>query len=59
VDPDPKWPVERQTEYLQSMLRSIRMFLGLPDPDPLVRGMDPAINHQAKIVGKTFISTVL
>jgi hypothetical protein len=23
-------------------IRSIRMFLGLPDPDPLIRGMDPA-----------------
>jgi hypothetical protein len=22
-------------------IRSIRMFLGLPDPDPLIRGMDP------------------
>jgi hypothetical protein len=34
------------------------MFLGLPDPDPLVRDMDPdpsTIKHQAKIVRKTFI----
>jgi hypothetical protein len=23
----------------------IRMFLGLPDPDPLVRGMDPDPDH--------------
>jgi hypothetical protein len=22
---------------------SVRMFLGLPNPDPLVRGMDPGI----------------
>jgi hypothetical protein len=31
-----------RTEYLQAVLRiRIHMFLGLPDPDPLVRGMDP------------------
>ncbi len=24
-------------------IRRIRMFLGLPDPDPLVRGMDPSL----------------
>jgi hypothetical protein len=39
------------------------MFLDLldPDPDPFVRGTDPAgsFNHQAKIVRKTLISTVL
>jgi hypothetical protein len=47
------------------------MFLGLldPDPDPLVRGMDPDTDpildpdpdpfyHQAKIVRKTLIPTV-
>jgi hypothetical protein len=41
------------------------MFLGLPDPDPLVRGMDPEsgsesgpLYHQAKIVRKTLIPTV-
>jgi hypothetical protein len=29
-------------EYLQSVLRiRIHMFFGLPDPDPLVRCMDP------------------
>jgi hypothetical protein len=35
------------------------MFLALrdPNPDPLVRGMDP--DHQAKIVRKTLIPTVL
>jgi hypothetical protein len=32
-------------------------FLGLSDPDPLGRGKDP--DHQAKIVRKTRISTVL
>jgi hypothetical protein len=35
------------------------MFLGLPDSDPLFRGMDPAPDHQAKIVRKTLIPTVL
>jgi hypothetical protein len=36
------------------------MFSGLldPDPDPLVRGMDPGPS-EAKIVRKTLISTVL
>jgi hypothetical protein len=39
----------------------IRMILGLTDPHPdsLVTSMDPAPNHQAKIVKQTFISTVL
>jgi hypothetical protein len=35
----------RQVLILESVLRirihRIHMFLGLPDPDPLVRGMDP------------------
>jgi hypothetical protein len=35
------------------------MFMGLTDPDPLVRGMDPDSDHQAKIVRKTLIPTVL
>ncbi len=37
------------------------MFLGDPDPDPVVRctDMDPAPEHQAKIVRKTLIPTVL
>jgi hypothetical protein len=39
------------------------MFLGLLDPDPLVRGMDPDpdpyLYQQAKIVRKTLILTVL
>ncbi len=36
-------------------------FLGLQDPDqdPLVRGMDPDPDHEAKIVRKTLIPTVL
>jgi len=29
-------------QYFESVFRiRIHMFLGLPDPDPLVRGMDP------------------
>jgi hypothetical protein len=38
------------------------MFLGHPDPDPLVRDTDPAPDpfyHQAKIGKKTLISSVL
>jgi hypothetical protein len=38
------------------------MFLGLLDPDLLVRGADPNPSityHQAKIVRKTLIPTVL
>jgi hypothetical protein len=37
------------------------MFLGVPDPDPVVRRTDPdpALDHQAKIVRKTLIPTVL
>jgi hypothetical protein len=40
----------------------IRRVLGVLDPDPLVRGMDPdpvSFYHQSKIVRKTLISTVL
>jgi hypothetical protein len=46
---------------LRIRIHQIHMFLGLPDPDPLVRGMDPdtdPVYHQAKIVRKTFIPTV-
>jgi hypothetical protein len=35
------------------------MLLGLLDPDPLVRGMDPDPSIITKIVRKTLISTVL
>jgi hypothetical protein len=35
------------------------MFLGLPDPDPVVTGIDPDPDQQAKIVSKTLIPTVL
>jgi hypothetical protein len=52
ADPDPSDPY--------------RMLLGLLDPDPLVRGMDPGLRililsfyQQAKIIGKTMIPTVL
>ncbi len=50
---------------IQIRIHWIHMFLGLldPDPDPLVRGMDPDLDpdpyHYAKIVRKTLISTVL
>jgi hypothetical protein len=30
-----------EPDLFSSVLRRIRMFLGLPDPDPLVRDMDP------------------
>jgi hypothetical protein len=51
-------------------IHRIHMFLGLPnpDPDPLVRGMDPdpaldpdpdSFYHHAKIVRKTLIPTIL
>jgi hypothetical protein len=39
------------------------VFFGLPDPDPLVRGMDPdpdpALDHHAKIVRKSLNPTIL
>jgi hypothetical protein len=35
------------------------MFLGLPDPDPLVRGMDPDPSIIMKIIRKTLIPTIL
>jgi hypothetical protein len=38
------------------------MFLGLIDPDPIVRGMNPdpdPFYHEAKIVRKTWIPTGL
>jgi hypothetical protein len=38
------------------------MFLGLPDPDPLVRDTDPDLDpstFKQKIVRKTLIPTVL
>jgi hypothetical protein len=55
---------EEDKNVLYSVLRiriwihQIHMFLGLLDPDPLIRGMgpDPSI---IKIVRKTLISTVL
>ncbi len=45
-------------------IHPIHMFLGLPDPDPLIRSMDPdpdpsIILLSSKIVRKTLISTVL
>ncbi len=52
-------------EVTEKVLRiRIHMFLGLPDPDPLVRGMNPdpapdPFYHHAKIVRKTLIPTIL
>jgi hypothetical protein len=37
----------------------IRMFLGLLDPDPLVRGMDPNLLSPSKTSKKTLIPTAL
>jgi hypothetical protein len=34
--------VEKFGTVLGIRIRRTRMLLGLPDPDPLVRGMDPA-----------------
>ncbi len=36
-----RFPVLRLESVLGIRIRSIRMFLGLPDPDPLVIGVDP------------------
>jgi hypothetical protein len=33
-------------------IHRIHMFLGLPDPVPLIRGMDPDPDHQAKKLEK-------
>jgi hypothetical protein len=46
---------------LRIRIHRIHVFLGLQDPDPLVRGMDPdpdPSNH-AKIVRKTLIPPIL
>jgi hypothetical protein len=51
-----------QGELLAVFRIRIHIFLGLPDPDPLVRGMDQGAEsfyHQEKIVRKTLIPTVL
>jgi hypothetical protein len=50
--------------WIRILIHRIHMFLGLqdPDPDPLVRGMDPvpdSFYHHAKIVRKTLIPTIL
>jgi hypothetical protein len=45
-----------QKAGLRIRIRRIRMLLGLPDPDSLVRSTDPAPDpdHQANIVRNTF-----
>ncbi len=69
--PDSRQGGAGTSDYLFPVFRirfhRIHMFLGLPDPDPLVRGMDPApdsdhsiiLLSSRKIVTKTMISTVL
>ncbi len=57
------WVLGAQSSWQAVLLiRILRMFMGLldPDPDPLVRGMDPdpSIIKQ-KIVRKTLIPTAL
>jgi hypothetical protein len=42
---------------LRIRIRRVHMFVGLLDPDQLVRGTDPDPTHPAKIVRKTFIPT--
>jgi hypothetical protein len=58
-------PVDRivifQKFFVQASVPDPHVF-GPPDPDPLVRGMDPdpgSFYHQAKVVRKTLIPTVL
>jgi hypothetical protein len=55
------WSLHWFTIVLHIVFRihRINMFLSLPDQDPLVRGMDPDSYHQAKILRKTLIPTVL
>jgi hypothetical protein len=52
-------PLHLLRTVLRIRIRRILMFLHLPHPDlgPLVRATDP--DHQAKIVRKTLIPTVL
>jgi hypothetical protein len=64
-----RWKADlEQKKDFQAVFRirihRIHMFLGLPDPDPSVRGMDPdpgsgSFYHQAKKVRKTLIPTAL
>ena len=62
---EPRWAPEYKNDVLTAVLRirirRVHMFLGLPDPNPgpLVRDLDPDPDHQAKIVRKTLIPTVL
>jgi hypothetical protein len=51
-------------KYVILRVLRIRMFLGLPDPDPLVRGTNPVLDPDPSIikqkkVRKTLIPTVL
>ncbi len=40
-DPDVLGPLGSSSAVLRIRIHRIHMFLGLLDPDPLVRGMDP------------------
>jgi hypothetical protein len=45
--------MDSKTEELKPVLRiRIHMFLGLPDPDPLVRGTDPGILLSSSKISK-------
>ncbi len=44
--------VERFGTVLGIRIHRTRMFLGLPDPDPLVRGMDPAPDPEPSLFSK-------
>ncbi len=64
--PDTKAPFDQLIAVLRTRIRirtrRIHMFLGIldPDPDTLVRGMDPEPSIiKQKIVRKTLIPTVL
>jgi hypothetical protein len=51
---------EKLIQYLPVLRIRIRMFLGLQDPDPLVRGtVSGSFYHVAKKVRKTLIPTVM
>jgi hypothetical protein len=41
LDPDPNFNLEKPVLRIRIQIYRIHMFLGLLDPDPFVRGMDP------------------
>jgi hypothetical protein len=52
-------PINIVQNFLVFRIHRIHVFFGLPDPDPLVRGMDPDPDHHAKIIRKTLNPTIL